>query len=190
MLDEFHLPKRVYLAHALALANKKATAEIIATVNDGSIAIGQTEIARYHRLVQLKQMASRGNMRNSDENGICGHMNLMTTMDRQFLNTEHECVFPNAPEPEYIDYSGQPKKSKTNPTKVSEHITNAHKQGTTEIWVSEAAEINSMKPKEFSRAFNSSPKCKSHRREGWTYIAGSANAATKPRLILTSVLNI
>jgi hypothetical protein len=100
LFDEFHLPRRVAIAHTQGHMRAKATQGPLATMramNSKSQLVDT--IAEGHLLRQLKQMALRGRGRHFDEHGVCGHQRLVFAGDYQRLLVHAERLFPGATMP-------------------------------------------------------------------------------------------
>lgn len=105
MFSEFYKPKRVTIAETLGAKRSLAKSSNIHKRNGGLD--GEFKTMQEGDLLRWdKQLASRGNIRNVDQQGKCGVMNLHTTMDFNRLLANIERLFPNAePLSRNLEYS-------------------------------------------------------------------------------------
>lgn len=175
LLSEYHMPRCVYLSTTLAMKGMEAKNEVIRSALGQNMVGSTKDIADWHRMRWLKQMATRGNVRNSDEHGVCGPMKLFTTMDKAMLINCFEELFPNTAEPTFVPSHQVERKSK--PAKLDAHLS-----GYTEIELcaAEVAEYFGWSVKEVGKAFKSKT-CETLRDIGWELIPGNGKAS-KPIL--------
>jgi len=146
-----------------------------------SMAIGQNPTGlvkgymESHRLKWLVQMASRGNVRNSDRFGNCGEMKLFTTMDRNLLLENFKGLFPKSQLPKLV--FGKHTVRKTKPAQLNHYL---HETQSELVCASKIAGDLGWETKEVSKAFKSST-CNGLRYSGWALVAGNGRAA-KPHL--------
>jgi hypothetical protein len=97
LFDEFFIPKRTIIATAQGLQGHKATQGALGKMKVlNSPAYAVDTLWEGHLLRWLKQMALRGNGRNFDEHGICGHQKLVCSADRTRLLANADRLFPGA----------------------------------------------------------------------------------------------
>jgi len=133
------------------------------------------QVSEGHRLRWLKQMACRGNVRNAEPSGACGHMKLFTTMDRSLFAMNCSTLFPNAPKPTFIPSDQVERKTKA--AKLEAFLLGCRKL---ELCTSEIAAELGLSVKDISRTFNSNA-CALLRYNGWELTAGNGRAS-KPIL--------
>ncbi len=182
LFSEFHLPRSAYLADALAMRERKATADEIKAVIGQRMSGMSAEVAIGHRLRWFKQMGSRGNVRDIDEHGKCGRMKLFTTMDRSLFMESYRTLFPGAPEPVFIQSEQTVRKSKG--AKLEAFLLGCKK---VELCASEVAQELGLAVKDIGRAFKSKA-CQQMRFNGWEFTQGNGHAA-KPVLRKETVVH-
>jgi hypothetical protein len=97
LFDEFFVPRRTVIATAQGLQGHKATEGALKKMKVlNSPAHAVDTLWEGHLLRWLKQMALRGNGRNFDEHGICGHQKLVCSADRTRLLANVDRLFPGA----------------------------------------------------------------------------------------------
>jgi hypothetical protein len=97
LFDEFFIPRRTIIATAQGLQDRKATEGALGAMkvlNSPTPAVDA--LWEGHLLRWLKQMALRGNGRNFDEHGVCGHQKLVCSADRTRLLANADLLFPGA----------------------------------------------------------------------------------------------
>jgi len=98
LFNEFFKPSYVPVGQVLGAKGIKAKDSDIQS--QGGILTGEYKtVAVGDRLRWFKQLASRGTVRNTDHDGICGKMTLHTSMDWKNLIDNLSSLFPNAPIP-------------------------------------------------------------------------------------------
>jgi hypothetical protein len=106
MFSEFYQPRRVTVANTLGAKNLRADVSDIHKQN-GKLSGIYHDMQEGDLLRWLKQLASRGNVRNVDNEGICGKMTLHTSMDYKRLIANVQRLFPSTDSPkrtlEYIE---------------------------------------------------------------------------------------
>lgn len=104
MFNEFYQPRRVTVANTLGAKGMRAEDSNINTQN-GKLSGEYGHMKEGDLLRWLKQLASRGNIRNIDAEGVCGKMNLYTSMDYRRLISNFQRLFPSANTPKRnLDY--------------------------------------------------------------------------------------
>lgn len=101
MFSEFYQPRRVTVAKTLGAKGQRAEEASLSGVRKhltgDFLSIQEGDLLRW-----FKQLASRGNVRNVDPNGCCGHMNLYTSMEFDRLIRNLDRLFPKAMPPRRI----------------------------------------------------------------------------------------
>lgn len=92
LLDEFHLPKDAYNAHSLGHAQASATYANLHGRSDQTCLM--KDQANSHLNTWTKQMVARGNVRNINEDGTCGEMEVLAMIDRDRYIAELPKLFP------------------------------------------------------------------------------------------------
>lgn len=178
LLSEYHMPRCVYLATTLAMKAMGANNEVIRSALGQNMVGSTKDIADWHRMRWLKQMATRGNVRNSDEHGVCGPMKLFTTMDKAMLITSLPEIFPGAPSPVLIPCDDLVRKTK--PALLADYLSRS-KQDI--LCVGDIAKQFGWQVKDVSKAFRAKG-CFFMRGNGWDIIPGNGKAS-KPILQCT-----
>jgi hypothetical protein len=97
LFDEFHLPKRVAVAHVQGLRGHTVHEGDLPAMKSVSSTTSAVEIYRLgHRLRWLKQMALRGRARCYDERGMCGTMRLVVSCELESFVANVSRLFPGA----------------------------------------------------------------------------------------------
>jgi hypothetical protein len=97
LFDEFHLPKRVAVAHVQGLRGHTVREGDLPTMKSVSSTTSAVEIYRLGwRLRWIKQMALRGRARSYDENGVCGRMRLVISCALGPFMANVSKLFPGA----------------------------------------------------------------------------------------------
>jgi hypothetical protein len=97
LFDEFHLPKRVAVAHVQGLRGHTVHQGDLPTMKTINSTASAVEIYRLgHRLRWIKQMALRGRARCYDENGVCGQMRLVISCELETFMSNVSRLFPGA----------------------------------------------------------------------------------------------
>jgi hypothetical protein len=95
LFDEFHRPRRVTIARAQGLMSAKATEGPLARMNTLNSKTAQVDrLHEGHLLRWTKQMALRGEGRNFDEHGVCGHQKVVCAGSTE----QYERLVANAPQ--------------------------------------------------------------------------------------------
>lgn len=98
LFSEFYKPRRSTVANTLGARHQRAEDSNISSMNGrlrgDFLSVKEGDILRW-----TKQLASRGNVRNVNGDGVCGVMNLYTSMDFDRLITNLKRLFPNAKTP-------------------------------------------------------------------------------------------
>ncbi|MBY8976954.1 hypothetical protein KHP62_14140 [Rhodobacteraceae bacterium NNCM2] len=190
LFSEFHVPRQVYLARSLASRGVAATEDDVRQVNGASCtgAVERSSIA--HRSRQLKQMASRGRIRQLDGDGVAKAMRLYTTMDRALFVEVFASLFPAASSPEFINNC--PETLNTKGKRLLAYLTEqSADHRPRELSASEIEERTGILSKGLKQAFGSR-QCKSLRNNGWEFVP-DAGRKSKPSLryapILTQLLD-
>jgi len=98
MFSEFFQPRKVTVANTLGAKGMRADESDIHKQN-GKLRGEYSAIQEGDLLRWLKQLASRGNVRNINHDGICGKMNLYTSMDYGRLIANLQRLFPSTSSP-------------------------------------------------------------------------------------------
>ncbi len=93
LFSEFYQPRRVTVANTLGAKGIRAEESDIHKQN-GKLSGEYQDMQEGDLLRWLKQLASRGNVRNVDNEGICGKMTLHTSMDYKRLIANVQRLFP------------------------------------------------------------------------------------------------
>ena len=97
LFDEFHLPKRVAVAHVQGLRGHNVHQGDLPTMKSINSTAPAVEIYRLgHRLRWIKQMALRGAARCYDEHGVCGAMRLVISCELESFIANVGKLFPGA----------------------------------------------------------------------------------------------
>ncbi len=97
LFDEFHLPKRVAVAHVQDLRGHSVHQGDLPTIKSVSSTTSAVELYRLgHRLRWLKQMALRGRARGYDANGVCGRMRFVISCELESFMANVDKLFPGA----------------------------------------------------------------------------------------------
>jgi hypothetical protein len=95
--SDFYLPKRTVIASVQGIRNHKATEGTLGSMKAHNSRAPEVDLLQDgHILRWTKQMALRGNGRQHDENGICGHQKLVCSGDRKKFLTYAQVLFPGA----------------------------------------------------------------------------------------------
>lgn len=107
--NAFHQPYHVYVAQVLGVKGTKAKDSNIGKIRKNADSDDEYKnVAEGTILRWFKQIVSRGNVRNVDQDGFCGEMTLHTTMDWKLLISNLDRLFPNAKTPtRELQYSGK-----------------------------------------------------------------------------------
>jgi hypothetical protein len=98
--SDFYLPKRTVIASVQGIRNHKATEGTLGSMKAHNSRAPEVDLLQDgHILRWTKQMALRGNGRQHDENGICGHQKLVCSGDRKKFLTYAQVLFPGACSP-------------------------------------------------------------------------------------------
>lgn len=97
LFGEFHIPKRAMVATLLGLKGEVATAATLAPFQcPNPRAIGLKVLRDGGLCRWMKQLAMRGNARNIDQDGRCGHQRLYVTGEFERLIEHKDRMFPGA----------------------------------------------------------------------------------------------
>jgi hypothetical protein len=97
LFEEFHLPKRVAVAHVQGLRGHTVHEGDLPTMKTTSSTSSAVEVYRLgHRLRWIKQMALRGSARCYDEHGACGTMRLVVSCELESFIANVGRLFPGA----------------------------------------------------------------------------------------------
>jgi len=180
LFSQFHLPRSAYLSETLSQLDSAITSDDVTAALGRSMSGRINQVAEWHKLRWLVQMASRGNVRNSTVDGVCGRMKLFTTMDRSLLVSNYQELFPCAAEPTFITSDQAVRKN--NPQKLAAFLLTCKKS---ELCASQVANALEMAVKDVSRAFKSK-SCEHLKCIGWELIAGNGKAL-KPSFRKTTI---
>jgi hypothetical protein len=182
LFSEFHLPKLSYLSQVLATSHDAQLQQTIACANGGKSTGTVKKRASAHRLRQFKQMASRGCIRNVDENGTAKPMKLYTTMGPDLLFANYDKVFPGAPRPKSSMVALDDLNTK--PKKLAAILRGrAEAEEPIELLGSDLQRLAGIAPKELKRIFRSK-QCRAEAGSGWEFISGNGRKAS-PKLKYT-----
>jgi hypothetical protein len=97
LMDEFHLPKRVAVAHVQGLRGHNVHEGDLPTMRSIKSTSSAVEIYQLgHRLRWIKQMALRGRARCYNERGVCGKMRLVISCELEAFMANVGTLFPGA----------------------------------------------------------------------------------------------
>ncbi|WP_316173897.1 MULTISPECIES: DEAD/DEAH box helicase family protein [unclassified Bradyrhizobium] len=97
LFGDYHVPKRAMVGTSLGLREQRATSVTLAPFQSPNPRAGGLKALRDGNLCRhTKQLAMRGNARNIDENGVCGHQRLYLTCEFERLIAYKDQMFPGA----------------------------------------------------------------------------------------------
>jgi hypothetical protein len=95
LCDDFVLPKAAAICTTQGMRSQRANQGDLGAMDTlRSKPKGVTTISDGHVLRQIVQLASRGNLRNYDEHGVCGKMRLLIACDMLRFMTNVDVMFP------------------------------------------------------------------------------------------------
>jgi hypothetical protein len=95
LFDDFVLPKAAAICTTQGLTSQQAhQGDLGAMTTLSSKRAGVASISDGHVLRQIRQLASRGNVRNYDEHGVCGKMRLVIACDKKRFLSNVQMLFP------------------------------------------------------------------------------------------------
>jgi hypothetical protein len=95
LCDDFVLPKAAAVCTTQGMRSQRANqGDLGAMATLSSKPEGVVTISDGHVLRQIVQLASRGNLRNYDEHGVCGNMRLLIACDQKRFMSNVEGMFP------------------------------------------------------------------------------------------------
>jgi hypothetical protein len=166
LFSEYHLPAPAYICDAAALQGATADSAVL----DATHRTGSFKRARDgHRLRWFKQMASRGTVRNIDDDGVCKQMKLFTSMERRLFIEHWQALFPGSSEPRFQICPLN--KAKKKPQRLADYLLDAQERGERQVYADEIARVLKINVKDIRRSFDAAG-CSYIKSFGWTYPEG------------------
>lgn len=103
LFGEFHKPRRSTVAEYLGIKMVPASSSELRGAQGQNLTGDYLSLSEGNLLRWTKQLASRGNVRNHSEDGVCGTMRLYTSMEFSRLTDNLPRMFPGAGKVQRID---------------------------------------------------------------------------------------